>query len=68
MELILGGIMAQVIEIKIMENRIFTQDEIQDLLRDVQGLVIDIGWDYHRLSQSGQETYNKLCKSLNIDG
>ena len=64
MELILGLTMAQVIEIKNMENKTFTQEELQN----IQNLVINIGWDYHRLSQSGQVTYDKLCKKLNIDG
>ena len=47
-----------------MENKRFTQEELQD----IQNLVINIGWDYHRLSQSGQVTYDKLCKKLNIEG
>ena len=29
-------------------------------------LVGELGWDYDRLSTSGQETYNKLCDLLGI--
>ena len=50
-----------------MKNRIFTQDEIQDLLEDVQNLIDDLGFDYDRLSQSGKQTYDELCNKLNID-
>jgi len=67
MELILGVIMDQVIENKNMENTIFTQDQIQELLYDVQQLVTDLGWDYERLTRGGKDTYDELCKKLNID-
>lgn len=50
-----------------MKGRIFTQDEIQDLLEDVQHLVSDLGFDYARLSNSGREVYDELCDKLNID-
>ena len=49
-----------------MKNRIFTQDEIQDLLEDVQNLIGDLSFDYDRLSQSGKQTYNELCNKLNL--
>ena len=29
-------------------------------------LIGDLGWDYDRMSTSGQETYNKLCDLLGI--
>ena len=29
-------------------------------------LVADLGWDYDRMSSSGQETYEKLCKVLSL--
>jgi hypothetical protein len=29
-------------------------------------MVLDLGWEFERMSSSGQETYNKLCKILNI--
>jgi hypothetical protein len=29
-------------------------------------LVFLLGWDYDRLSSSGQETYNKLCEVMGV--
>lgn len=36
-------------------------------LKTIQSLVSDLGWDYQRMSQSGQDVYNKLCNELNIE-
>ena len=33
----------------------------------LKNLVYDLGWDYERLSLSGQETYNELCDLLGIE-
>ena len=30
-------------------------------------LVVDLCWEYDRMSSSGQETLDKLCKVLNIE-
>ena len=49
-----------------MKNRIFTQDETQDLLEDVINLVDDLGFDYERLSQSGKQTYDELCNKFKV--
>ena len=38
------------------------QEKIDRLIK----LVGDLGWDYDRLSTSGQDTYNKLCDLLGI--
>lgn len=38
------------------------QEKIDKLLQ----LVADLGWDYDRLSSSGQDTYNQLCDLLGI--
>ena len=35
------------------------------MIADIKDLVIDLGWDYQRMSQSGQETYEKLCELFN---
>ena len=35
-------------------------------LREVLELIEDLGWDYDRLSSSGQETYDKICLKLGI--
>jgi len=29
-------------------------------------LVIDLGWEYDRMSTSGQETYDNICKELGL--
>jgi hypothetical protein len=50
-----------------MKDKIYTQDEIQDLLQDIRGLVTDLGFDYERLSKSGKEIYDELCEKLGID-
>jgi hypothetical protein len=36
------------------------------MLQDIKDLVEDLGWDYERMSSSGQETYDKLCELLQI--
>ena len=33
----------------------------------VTKLVVDLCWEYVRMSSSGQETLDKLCKVLNIE-
>ena len=30
-------------------------------------LVADLGWDYYKMSSSGQKTYDDLCKLLGIE-
>lgn len=34
---------------------------------DIKDLVIDLGWDYDRMSTSGQEVYEQLCNILEIE-
>lgn len=36
-------------------------------IRDVRDLVSELGWDYQRMSQSGQSVYDKLCEILEIE-
>ena len=31
---------------------------------DIKDLVDDLGWDYERMSEGGQEIYKKLCEKL----
>ena len=38
------------------------QEKINKLLQ----LVADLGWDYDRLSRSGQQTHDELCELLGI--
>lgn len=35
-------------------------------IADIKDLVIDLDWEYDRMSQSGKETYDKLCEILEI--
>ena len=39
------------------------QEKINKLLQ----LVADLGWDYDRMSSSGQKTYDDICKLLGIE-
>ena len=34
--------------------------------REVLQLIDDLGWDYDRMSSSGQQTYHKICLKLGI--
>lgn len=36
-------------------------------LTDIIDLVLDLGWDFDRMSQSGQQIYNKLCYVLDLE-
>lgn len=36
-------------------------------IEDIRTLVLNLGWDYDRMSQSGQEVYEKLCEILEIE-
>ena len=36
------------------------------MLADIKDLIEDLGWEYDRMSSSGQETYDKLCELLHI--
>jgi hypothetical protein len=37
------------------------------MIADIKDLIEDLGWDYDRMSSSGRETYDKLCKLLDIE-
>jgi len=45
-------------------EKIFTQDEVKDILKEIIDMVDDLGWEHQRMSTSGQETYDKLCDYL----
>tara|TARA_R110000803_G_scaffold125014_1_gene192720 strand:- start:687 stop:830 length:144 start_codon:yes stop_codon:yes gene_type:complete len=32
----------------------------------VINLIVNLGWDYERMTTSGQKTYDKICNLLNI--
>ena len=48
------------LKVKGYTEKIYSQDEISNLIDSIEELVGDLGWDYDRLSQSGKETYDKL--------
>lgn len=49
------------------EEKIYTQDEIQEFVEDIRSLVSDLGWDYERFTRGGKDVYNELCNKLGID-
>ena len=48
-------------------EKIYAQDEIQDLLTTIIHLVDDLNWEYDRMSSSGKETLDKLYELLEIE-
>jgi hypothetical protein len=36
-------------------------------IADIKDLIEDLGWEYERMSSSGQETYDKLCELMGIN-
>ena len=48
------------LKVKGYTEKVYNQNEINDLIDSIEELVGDLGWDYDRLSQSGKETYDKL--------
>jgi hypothetical protein len=45
-------------------DKIFTQDEVKDILMEITNLVEDLEFDYQRMSQSGKEIYDNLTNYL----
>jgi hypothetical protein len=45
-------------------EKIFTQDEVNDILSEIIDMVGDLGWEEQRMSTSGQETYERLVNYL----
>ena len=35
-------------------------------LEQLKELIADLGWEYDRMSSSGQESYDEICEKLNI--
>jgi len=36
----------------------------KQILEQIKDLVDDLGWEHQRMSESGQESYEKVCKLL----
>lgn len=49
-------------------QRLFTESVVNEAvnIKKVINLVADLGWDYDRMSSSGQDVYDELCDLLNI--
>ena len=45
-------------------EKIFTQNEVNDMLDTIIDMVDDLGWEEQRMSTSGQETYERLVNYL----
>jgi ferredoxin-fold anticodon binding domain-containing protein len=45
-------------------EKIFTQDEVKDILSEIIDMVGDLGCEEQRMSTSGQETYERLVNYL----
>ena len=54
------------VKVKGYTEKIFTQDEVNEILESIEDMVGDLGWEYDRMSSSGQETYDKLVVLTNI--
>lgn len=52
------------VKVKGYTEKIFTQYEVNEILESIEDMVGDLGWEYDRMSSSGQETYDKLDKYL----
>ena len=46
------------------ENKVSVFESLD--VEAVQELVLDLGYDYDRMSESGQEIYNLLCRHLHV--
>lgn len=49
------------------DSKVVTKKQAETLIAEIQDLVIDLGWDFDRMSSCGQDTYTKLCTKLNIE-
>ena len=36
-------------------------------VKRIMQLIVDLDWEYDRMSESGKETYDELCKLLGIE-
>ena len=36
-------------------------------LAEIQDQIVDLGWETQRMSSSGIESYNKLCRIFNVE-
>ena len=36
-------------------------------LEELKKLIADLGWEYDRMTSSGKESYDKICKMLGVE-
>lgn len=41
-------------------------DQLHLNIETIKAELQDLGWEYQRMSSSGQETYNELCKQFGL--
>ena len=54
---------------KAIQNLALKQNKVRsqgDRLAVIVDLVVDLGWEFDRLSDDGKYTYNVLCEKLNL--
>ena len=37
------------------------------LLEQLKELIADLGWEYDRMSSSGKESYDEICKMVGVE-
>jgi len=45
----------------------YSESATRELMKEIKLLVTDLGFDYGRMSKSGQQIYDELCEKLGID-
>jgi hypothetical protein len=45
----------------------YSESATIELMKEIKLLVTDLGFDYGRMSKSGQQIYDELCEKLGID-
>lgn len=52
------------VKVKGYTEKIFTQDEVNEILQTIEDMVGDLGLDYDCMSSKGQEAFDRLDKYL----
>ena len=50
----------------VFESEYYDEDGQRLDVEAVQGLIVDLGYDYDRMSMLGQEIYNLLCRHIHV--
>ena len=52
------------LKVKGYTEKVFTQDEVNEILQTIEDMVGDLGLDYDCMSSKGQEAFDRLDKYL----